>query len=714
MTCDVRLRLGLTSLVFAAFVASASSADRAAAQSVSATVTTAPAPVSTPAQPPVAAAAPPVAATPATAEVTTTTVTTSAQPVAAEPDKPIGWDLLHRRFNTWNGPTGGLYLLDGRTGEPGAVRVQLGLSGFTGSSYLQRGDHIQLSEQLLSFSGTVTENLELFATLSNRTTNQTKPTEYTLDAIGDVSLGAKLGTHVGKALNLGADLRATFLNKVGGAGFEWGATSLWLRSALAVDLTGLDKPVPFIARFNVGYLLDNSSVLVHDTENARYALTDGSTPKADETTHLISRFERLAMGVNRTDRFTFGAGVELPLELAERFYLHPMVEWQLGLPVNRQNYDCPFVASNPRAGNRSLPIDDSCYERSPSVLPMNLSIAVRVVPPVRGLSALLGVDIGLSGTSKFVRDLSPNVPWRFMFALSFDYDAHPAPPPVVVVQQPVAAVVAAVPEPVTARVQGIVATPEGLPIPDTQVRFPDHQLTALATGSDGRFTSEPLPAGPVAIDVTHPDYEPSHCSAVLAQGAVEAEVRCTMTAKPLFGKLQGQVLDAFGGTLSGARVIITGPTNALVISDEHGGFVADKLSPGPYKLRIEAGGYFTRQSSADVDPRSTTLLSPNLARKPIAPTVLLHGDKLDAPNIVFKTDTSTDLSAAALESIAEIAEMMLVRPDLHLQVQGYGTDAVASARALLIKQRLVDAGIAEDHIEAVGGGKRSVRLTMHQ
>jgi hypothetical protein len=652
--------------------------------------------------------------------VTSVTTTTSiAAPTVApvgmavpEPEPEIAWDLLHRRYNTWNGPTGGLYLLDGRSGEPGAVRVQLGIEGFVGSNVLVQGDHISVSNQSLALSVTTTENLELFATLSNHTANETHPDRRTLDAIGDISLGGKLGTRLGKVVDVGGDIRTTLLNKVGASGFEWGATSLWLRSALAIDLQGLEKPFPFIARFNVGYLLDNSAVLVRDTENERYESVVGAAAKGDETRHLINRFERLAMGVNRLDRFTFGVGAELPLELAKQFYIHPIVEWQLGLPVNRQNYDCPFVASDPLAGKKNAPSgDDSCYERSPSAIPMNLSFAVRVVPPVRGLSALIGVDVGLSGTNMFVRELAPNLPWRVLFALSFDYDARPVPPPIVVQQQPAAAVVAQV---ASGRVRGAVSSPDGQPIADAYVHFADRPLTTLATGLDGHFVSEPLPPGPVALDVSHPDYEPSRCVAVLLEGGADAEVHCTMTPKPSVGKLQGQVFDNVGAPLNGARVIITGPTNALVMSDERGAFSAEQLAAGAYSLRVEAGGYFTRLFKAQVEARSSTMLTPSLTRKPITPSVVMTGHSLDAPALAFKTDTSTELGSAALESIAEIAELMLTRPDLYLQVQGYGPDAVASSRALLIKQRLVDAGVAESHIEAVGGGKTRVRLTLRE
>jgi hypothetical protein len=658
------------------------------------------------AQPVAPAAAQPQAAVPG-AQAQPAAAAVPATP-SAEP--PLAWDLLHRRYNSWNGPTGGLFLLDGRAGEPGAVRVQLGLDAFGGSDYLHDGDHIEVAGQTLALSVTAQENFEFFAGLANRASTQTRPSEVSLDALGDVTLGGKFGGRLSKVTDLGGDLRIILTNKTGGGGFEWGATNLWIRSALSFDLQGLEKPVPFVARFNIGYLFDNTAQLVTDVEDARYARLTGAARKSDETEHLVSRFERLATGVNRFDRMTLGVGFEVPLQVAERFYLHPVAEWQLGLPVNRQNYDCPYVANIEDAGTAQSP-QDSCYERDPGVVPMNLALAVRVVPPVRGLSGLIGVDIGLTGTSLFVRELSPNLPWRVLFAVSYDYDARPAPPPVVI-EQPLVPVAASVAQ-ATGRVQGVVTATDGTPIADARVNFTDRTLTALATGTDGRFTSEPLPPGPVGIQATHPEYEPGSCTAVIAELGGDAEVHCTLGAKPLVGKVQGQVLDS-SGPVTGARVMFTGPSEVpLLMTDARGAFMAENLSPGVYTVKIEAGGYFARQLKANVEPRSTTLVNPTLARRPITPVISVRADAVVAPTLRFQGE-STELDGSSLAAVAELADLLLTRTDLYLQIQGYGVDAVAMARALVIKQRLVEAGVPEIRIEAVGGGQRSMRFVLHR
>jgi hypothetical protein len=160
-------------------------------------------------------------------------------------------------------------------------------------------------------------------------------------------------------------------------------------------------------------------------------------------------------------------------------------------------------------------------------------------------------------------------------------------------------------------------------------------------------------------------------------------------------------------------VILTGPANQLAMSDARGAFEIDNLAPGSYNVRVEAGGYFTRQSKLQIDARNTALINLSLTRKPITPSIMLRGDGVEAPTLQFKGD-STELNGAGVQAIAELADFMLTRTDLYLQVQGYGPDAVAMARALLIKERLVEAGVPELHIEAVGGGTRKIRLTLHR
>jgi hypothetical protein len=701
----VVVSIGLLLTISAAPVLRAQGNVTAPAQPVAAPATTAPA----------APAAPAPAAVSGQASVETNTSLTP-EAVSGDEDAHLAWDLANRRYASWAGPTGGIFLFDARGAEPGAVRVQLGLDAFAASDYLTPDDHVELSGQSLALSVTALRQLEFYATLSNRSGNQSKPTASTLDTIGDVSLGGRIGTRLGQLLDVGADLRGTFTNKLGGGGFDWGATSAALRAALSIDLERLERPIPLLVRFNVGYVLDNSGVLIEDYENERYNALTNAKDKADETKHLVSRFQRLAMNVNRLDRLALGVGVELPLQVAERFYLHPILEWQLGVPVNRQSYDCPFEVGASNIGETKGP--DGCYERNTGSMPMNLGFGVRVVPPVRGLSALLGVDIGLTGTSKFVRELAPNLPWRVLVAFSYDYDARPvAPAPAL---QPVAPVLPPPPPPPPAaapsgRIQGTVTAPDNRAIADARVRYVGLKLTDLITGAEGHFATEPLPPGPVSLEVSAADYQTASCSATIAAEGGDVPLRCTLAPQPLVATFQGQINESSGAPVPAARVIVIGPTNSVLLSDATGAFKLENQPPGSYQVRVEAGGYFIRQQSFTVDKRGTLPLSFSLTRKPIAPTIVFVGDGIDAPSITYATDSATQPLAAGSGALAEIADFLLSRPDLYLQIQGFGpSNELGLARAQVLRQRLIDAGVAANHIEAVGGGTRRLRFLLHR
>jgi hypothetical protein len=359
---------------------------------------------------------------------------------------------------------------------------------------------------------------------------------------------------------------------------------------------------------------------------------------------------------------------------------------------------------------------DSCYERDMSSMPMNLGFGVRVVPPVRGLSAVLGVDIGLLGTTTFVRDLAPNTPWRVLVALSYDYDAKPQPTAAgyipVEVHDDDGEAVAAAP---TGRVQGSVAMADNRAIPNARVHYVGLSLTDMITGDDGHFVTEPLPPGPVTLEIIHPDYEQTRCSATIAPTGGDVPLLCTPKARPVVGRVNGQAVEAAGQPVAAARVIVTGPTSTLLLTDAQGNFVLADLQPGSYQLRVEAGGYFIQLSSFNIEGRVTIPLTVTMRRKPIAPTITFVGDAVEAPTIQYATDTATIPLGTSQAAIAELADLLLSRPDLYLQVLGFGpTNDIGLARAQVIKQKLVEAGVPASHVDAAGGGISKLRLLLHR
>lgn len=535
----------------------------------------------------------------------------------------LAWDLTHRRYTTWDGSTGGLFLIDGTTGEPSALRFQLGIDTFSGDDFLYDGDHVEQDGQTLVASWTATRIFEVYAALENRMSAISVPEARSLDSTGDGTVGFKIAWKPAPIIGLGFDARAMFANQVGGGGSLLESTSMNLRSAFTLDLQGLDEPVPFLTRVNVGYTFDNTQKVVEDIEAARYEnLNDPKDDEDDETRHLVDRFERYALGVNRFDRLTIGAGVEVPVEVAERFFLHPMAEWQMGIGVNRQDYDCPHVTNAGEVGTPESTID-TCYERAPGgSLPMTLALGVRVVPPLRGISAVLGVELGLSGTSTFARELTPVSPYRVLFAFSYDYDARPAEK--VIVPAPAAA---PAPAPViTGRIQGRVTGSDGSPIDSAIVAFVAHDVSAVATSSDGRFVSEAFPPGEVQLEASHPDYETGRCAAVIPEGGGNVEASCELTPKPSTAKLTGRVLDVFGAPQSGASVSLQGPTSGSATTDMRGTFEIAGVTSGEYTVRVDAPGHFTKLMKTTVGEDSQSQLEIAVLARPASPTVSLSGN----------------------------------------------------------------------------------------
>jgi hypothetical protein len=123
------------------------------------------------------------------------------------------------------------------------------------------------------------------------------------------------------------------------------------------------------------------------------------------------------------DTLSIGLGVEAPLSLGDEASLHPLLEWRLGLPVNRRGFDCPF-GSESGIGTDQSEADSCAGDAGFASWPSQLAVGVRIAPPVRGLSLTLGAEIGTSGTRDFVHELAPTSPLVVMFSIGYADDAR--------------------------------------------------------------------------------------------------------------------------------------------------------------------------------------------------------------------------------------------------------------------------------------------------
>jgi outer membrane protein OmpA-like peptidoglycan-associated protein len=620
----------------------------------------------------------------------------------------LPFDLVHRGYNTFEGSSGGLFVDDPGIGEPGAIRLQLGLDTYSSSDFLYDGDSVEQDRQTLSIGWSALPVLEIWGSIHSRGTFSDTPSSNSLHTLGDLMLGFKVGEQVSSVLRLGGSLRFLVLNDVGEQETLIDATSIGLRGSLAIDLQGLDNPVPFILRTNLDYLFDNSAKVLGDVEKRRYAALEEPRSRNNEVRHLITRVERFGLGVNRVDMFTFGLGLEVPLELSDDLYLHPGVDFRLGAPVNRQGYDCPFFSSDDERGTNAAGADDTCVDDAGAeAWPMNLALGARLVPPLRGVTLLLGVDFGLLGTDTFVRELSPNAPFRILLALGYDYDAEPVAPVVAPAPPPPP------PPPPKGRVMGKVSDQaSGAAIANVIIRFAGTEVSPVATDDSGHFTSAELDPGAVQLELAHPDYEARECSSQIPATGGDIEMTCSLSEKPVAGSLHGSLHDQFGSAVAGARVQITGPTTQSATSDVTGTFVGTELAPGEYTVRVESDAHLIRVVRLTVDKRQQTKVEAALLARPSPSGVSMRGAEIKVKNLSFAPE-STDLSGAAAQAVAELADLLLRDPSLRrVRIQGDGGESLALPRALAVKQRLVDAGVPDTRVEAGTDPAPKLKITV--
>jgi outer membrane protein OmpA-like peptidoglycan-associated protein len=638
---------------------------------------------------------------------------------------------LLRITNTWFGPTGGVHILDAGSGIPGTFRLQMAVDFFAESDFLLAGDGNDYAGGTLSFSWTPLDHLELYAALENHANANDSDEPRLMQVLGDTNVGVKAYGNALPWLALGGDVRVLVLNTVGDVGPVLDALSLGLRLNASADLRQLEEPVPLIMRFNLDYLLDNSSNLIEGVEAGRYERLGADRADIDsEVRHLLRRVERFALGINRTDMLTFGLGLEAPLRAGERWFLHPLLEWSFGVPVNRQGYSCLLVdtTAGPEDADGCLDIEGS------AAMPSMLTVGVRLHPPVNGLSFLAGLDVGLSGTSTFVRELAPTRPWALLLGISYAIDtrerAAAGPPQVQLVRIP------APPVPPKPRVHGIVVDAmSGAPIAGATVRYPIATLNPQLTDAAGQFISYELEPGPLSLDVSAPDYDPRVCSVDVpapssspagaagpnampepvspvppgnapipltapraendpeqpslggapalnpyfgSQGGPSAagasvSMRCELTPRPRVGAVQGRVVDAEGKPVAGASAQLTGANSVSMVSDAMGEMNDPKVPAGDYQLRVEAEGFLLRQLSVKVVPGQTTNVEVALVPKPKEAQVELTQEEVRIrKQVFFKTNSAEIVSERSNDLLSEVADVLLRNPQVtQVEVQGH-------------------------------------------
>ncbi len=621
------------------------------------------------------------------------------------------WDL--RAGSTYFGPVGGIYVLDAAGGAAQSFRLQAITDFFYIKDYLYDGDKNRYTGSALSLSFTPIKYLELSAAVDTRANSNSRGQPKVLSSIGNMTFGIKAWGEPTRGVALGGDVLLAFRSGPNKLGVDAGGTSFGLRANLSIDLRKLTKSeVPLILRGNFGYIFDQSIKMVDKTEERRYRNLPDAAVRADEYRHLVRRDERLALNINRIDRAIIALGLEVPLKPAKRFALHPIAEWQLDIPVNRQGYDCPFITLP--GSSQKLGGTDSCLaDEGADVFHQSITAGVRFYPVLPGLNFLLAGQLGVGGSTNFVQELAPNAPYRVILALGYTADVQEKKPEVVVkeVEKRVEVQTGVT----LGRIKGTILEQgaDGVVVANARVAFPGRDVSRLITAADGTFVSFGFPPGDVQIDVEADGYEPGSCSTSIPAGGGDVSLACMITALPRVGSANVQILDDKGSPVPGVSVGFMGPEIVNPTSDGEGRVRLVNVKPGEYKVRVEHKGFLVSGSALVIKLREETQATIQLVPTPKVAAVKIQGSKITVKGTIYFSLNTAKIESRSDALLTEIANVLMSHPELlQVEVQGHTDDTGSPARnsqlsqerAEAVKDWLNRAGVERDRLLAKGFG----------
>jgi outer membrane protein OmpA-like peptidoglycan-associated protein len=597
---------------------------------------------------------------------------------------------------------------------------------FGGSGYLCNAstacgsdthDSASRAGTVLGLSVTPLRYLEAYGSLHYAATSNDQHSPGLIDVVGNTTVGAKLflAHPLAGLLSAGGLAELELLNGSGSIGVSGKGTSFRLAALGGVDLRGLsESPLPLRILTNLAYLADNSGALIAGIERSRDA--------------RITRVERFGLGISRVDRFQAGLGAEVALPVVQ-----PFVEWNLEVPVNRQGYVC-----NPRfsySGDRCLHGDASL-----SAFPSTFTVGARVSPFLKGLSAAAALDIGTSGTSNFIEELAPTLPWDIWLGFGYAFDAEePEPEPVVVIEHSVAP---AAPTPPTLRIRGFVhahGKEEG--IANAILHYRERDLTAMASGTDGRFISAPLEPGSYTFDVEADGYNPGECAVVVAMASAASTPRaaggsgsappapappsassftdldCELEPLPRAGNVVGRVLDATSSApIAGATVQVTDALHRSLqlVTDASGSFRFERVIPGTLTLDAQANGFLFHAQASNLVARQDVNAELKLRKRPKPGHLSVTANELKISQPLQFAQDSAAISPESEPLLEEVADALASNPRIsHVEIQGYTDNSGAPehnlslsvARANSVLDWLAAHGIDAHRLTAKGYGQ---------
>ncbi len=663
----------------------------------------------------------------------TAAVPAAASPVSANEDlspavrkseidsAPTQREYSRYRFNSAQGSTGLVHLFAADSGAPGTFRLSFLTSYYAGDGFLcpnrqacsapppsvsDAQDVARRNSADLSLSITPASYLELTLGTHSHAFSDNFNSPSVIQALGDTYGALKLFSPRGpdQIFSVGGLGQLRLLNSAGTIGINTANVSFaGLATADFSNRSNVKQRVPVRIHANLGYLFDNSSNIASDVEKTRQ--------------HPISRIERFGFGINRLDSVFMGLGIEYV-----GTYLQPFTEWTIDVAANRQGYVCQ---------KRNLSPGDTCMEYASgiSTTPSRWTIGTHLTPHFYGLNAMLALDIATSGSSTFVEERSPEIPWSLYLGIGYAVDTVPATVPKPPPSPP--QIVQLAPPPEHHVLGTVVDEDSGKPISHAQIDFDGRDRTGLISRPDGTFDSGNLEPGEYKFKVQADGYKEGACSAIIEPEVKDVnnakpaeptppvkktELKCSLKPAPALGVIEGTLVDSeTNGPIARAMIRVRDERNrALELqSNDSGTFRAENVPAGQVHLSIAAEGYLPSDTVLEVKKQVEQHAALVVRKIPKKASVTLSAKEVKLSKPVLFVGNTADISPESQPLVQELAAVLLQHPELiSVELQGHTDDAgtpvfnrrLSQERAESVRAALMALGIEGNRLTANGLG----------
>jgi OmpA-OmpF porin, OOP family len=612
--------------------------------------------------------------------------------------------------STVTGPIGLFRTITGDVGRANNFRIGLNLQLFTQDNFLIAGVNGGKGDSNSRFGGNLTidytpwKYLEFYLALFNSSNQNTRAEGPPLRtdpevilALGDVGAGLKARLPVAKWFDLALHLGLRFFNSVSGVSVLGSATNFSPDLVASFDLrhSPATANVPLRFHINFGYVLDNSIDLLPQNQCA-----SSTTDDACIRSRVVETF---GYGINPS-RFKLAAAVDAPLAFANnKVGLDLIFEYHVDIAVG----DGDTLVGN--AVRSSFPADQRA-DRVDGISQQYLTFGARV-RPVAGLVLDAGLDVGLS--SYGFRYGSPLPVWNLLLGAAYAYDPGAGRGRTKIVTKTITRETPRVAE---GKLRGFVrdATTKK-PLIGAIIKYTTRRATSQLTGDDGSFLSYGFAPGPLSIEVSRDDYEPTTIdTSVGANGETPLEV--LLKAKPpAASDVRIKVADDAGMPIGTAAVRLTSVASGAIVEalpEGMSGYDA-KLAAGDWLMDASADGYMSKTRTINVVAGQPQNIEVVLRKRPAKSHVTLGKNELVIKGTIHFGTDNAELRPDGEQLLDEVVDVLVKHPELkRLRVEGHTDNRgnadhnlqLSKARAAAVVAYLVKSGVDPSRLESEGYG----------